>query len=197
LGWLIDTSLWIAVERGALGAADIAAITRQEPVYLSPVNIAEIQFGLDLLPAGARKQKAAAALRRLRRKPQIRITVETAEVFGAIAAKLKKGAARSECPDQRPVAGRASYSAQLQAPRIQPEGLQGHPWTEDDHPAGRLARIIHEFASRERRARARSGQAQRRPTQAYSTVCRGGRREHGQRWRALGARSSEFMNNPG
>jgi predicted nucleic acid-binding protein len=90
VGWLIDTSLWIAVERGALGAADISAITRQEPVYLSPVNIAEIQFGLEMLPAGAKKQRAAATLRRLRRKPQLRITVETAEVFGTIAAKLKK-----------------------------------------------------------------------------------------------------------
>ena len=90
MGWLIDTSLWIAVERGQLGAADIAAITRQEPVYLSPMNVAEIQFGVELLPAGAKKQKAAAALRRLRRKPQLRITVETAEVFGALAAKLKK-----------------------------------------------------------------------------------------------------------
>jgi len=29
-------------------------------------------------------------LRWLRRKPQLRITVETAEVFGTIAAKLKK-----------------------------------------------------------------------------------------------------------
>jgi hypothetical protein len=34
VGWLIDTSLWIAVERGALAAADIHAITRQEPIYL-------------------------------------------------------------------------------------------------------------------------------------------------------------------
>jgi predicted nucleic acid-binding protein len=90
VGWLIDTSLWIAVEHGALGAADIAAITGQEPVYLSPVNVAEIRFGLGLLPAGARKQTAAAALRRLRRKPQLRITLETAEVFGSIAARLKK-----------------------------------------------------------------------------------------------------------
>ena len=90
MGWLIDTSTWIAVERGKLGAADIHAITRQEPVYLSPVNIAEIQFGLELLRGGGLKQKAAAALRRLRRKPQLRITVETAEVFGSLAAKLKK-----------------------------------------------------------------------------------------------------------
>ena len=90
MGWLIDTSTWIAVERGALGAADIQAITRQEPVYLSPVNIAEIQFGVELLQAGPLKQKATAALRRLRRKPQLRITLETAEVFGFLAAKLKK-----------------------------------------------------------------------------------------------------------
>ena len=41
MGWLIDTSLWIAVERGRLAAADIHAITRQDPVYLSPVNVAE------------------------------------------------------------------------------------------------------------------------------------------------------------
>jgi len=91
LGWLIDTSIWIAVERGNLGAADVQAITRQEPVYLSPVNVAEIQFGMELLRSQPQKQRASAALRRLRRKPQLRITVETAEVFGSLAAKLKKG----------------------------------------------------------------------------------------------------------
>ena len=90
MGWLIDTSVWIAVERGTLGAADIHAVTRQEPVYLSPVNIAEMQFGLEMLRAGPLKQKAAAAIRRLRRKPQLRITVETAVVFGSLAARLKK-----------------------------------------------------------------------------------------------------------
>jgi hypothetical protein len=90
VGWLVDTSIWIAVEHGTLGAADIHAITRQEPVYLSPVNIAEMQFGLELLRSGAQKQKAVAALRRLQRKPQLRITVETAAVFGSLAAKLRK-----------------------------------------------------------------------------------------------------------
>lgn len=90
MGWLIDTSVWIAVERGTLGAADIQAVTRQEPVYLSPLNIAELQFGLEMLQPGAVKQRAAAAIRRLRRKPQLRITVETAEVFGSLAAQLRK-----------------------------------------------------------------------------------------------------------
>jgi predicted nucleic acid-binding protein len=90
VGWLIDTSLWIAVERGALAAADIHAITRQEPIYLSPVNLAEIRFGLELLKPGPLKQRAMAMLRRLRRKPQLRITVEIAETFGILAAKLRK-----------------------------------------------------------------------------------------------------------
>ena len=61
MGWLIDISLWIAVERGALGAADIHAITRQEPIFLSPVNIAEIRFGLESLRPGFQKQPAAVA----------------------------------------------------------------------------------------------------------------------------------------
>jgi predicted nucleic acid-binding protein len=90
VGWLIDTGIWIAVERGRLGAADVHAVTRQEPVFLSPVNVAEMQFGMHMLPSGPQKQKAAAALRRLTRKPQLRITVETAEVFGTLAAELKK-----------------------------------------------------------------------------------------------------------
>ena len=62
MGWLIDTSIWIAVERGRLGAADIHAITRQEPVYLSPVNIAEIQFGLEMLRSGTVKTKGGCGL---------------------------------------------------------------------------------------------------------------------------------------
>lgn len=90
MGWLIDTSLWIAVERGALAAADIHAITRQDPVYLSPVNVGEIKFGIELLRPGPQKQRAAAMFRRLRRKPQLRITLETAETFGRLAAQLRK-----------------------------------------------------------------------------------------------------------
>ena len=90
MGWVVDTRLWIAVERGTLSAADIQAITQQEPVYLSPVNVAEIQFGLDLMSSGPQKQRARAMLRRLRRKPQLRITIETAQTFGSLAARLRK-----------------------------------------------------------------------------------------------------------
>ncbi len=40
----MDTCVWIDVERGLLGPADVAAFTGEEPVYLSPVAIAETQI---------------------------------------------------------------------------------------------------------------------------------------------------------
>ena len=90
MGFLIDTNIWIAIERGRLSAADVHAITRQAPIYLSPVNLAEIRFGIDLMADAKQKNKAMAMLRRMRRKPLLRIGAETAEVFGALAARLAK-----------------------------------------------------------------------------------------------------------
>jgi predicted nucleic acid-binding protein len=90
VGFLIDTSLWISIERGALSAADIHAVTRQAPIYLSPVNLAEIRFGIDLMAEGSQKNKAMAILRKMRRKPLLRIGAQTAEVFGALAAQLSR-----------------------------------------------------------------------------------------------------------
>ena len=90
MGFLIDTKLWIAIERGELSAADIHAITRQSPVYLSPVNLAEIRFGIELMTDAKSRQRATATLRRMRRKPLLPITGGTAEVFGILAAKLSQ-----------------------------------------------------------------------------------------------------------
>ncbi|MGV3658582.1 MAG: PIN domain-containing protein [Prosthecobacter sp.] len=87
---MIDTNLWIAIERGKLGAADIHAITKQAPVYLSPVNVAEICFGIELIKDPKQKQRAMTTLHRMRRKPLLRITGQTAEVFGTLAAKLRQ-----------------------------------------------------------------------------------------------------------
>lgn len=90
MGFLIDTNLWIAVERGRLQPAVFHAITQQSPVYLSPVNLAEIQFGIDLMSDNKHKQRALRMLRRMRRKPLLRITGDTGEVFGSLAAQLQK-----------------------------------------------------------------------------------------------------------
>ena len=70
MGFLIDTSLWVAVERGLLAVADIHAITRQEPIYLSPVIIAEIRYGIELMEDAAKRQRAMKPRRSLPFSPQ-------------------------------------------------------------------------------------------------------------------------------
>lgn len=57
---------------------------------MSPVNLAEIRFGIELMTDAKSRQRAMATLRRLRRKPLLRITGDTAEVFGILAATLRK-----------------------------------------------------------------------------------------------------------
>lgn len=78
------------MERGILSPNDIHTITRQAPVYLSPINMAEITFGIGLMTNPKSKQRASAMLRRLRRKPLLRITRETGEIFGKLAAELQR-----------------------------------------------------------------------------------------------------------
>lgn len=88
MGFLIDTGVWVDVERGALAPADVALVTASEPVFISPVTIAELQYGAERASRADIRQKRLAALRRLKRKPLLRIDGETGEVFGSLAAQL-------------------------------------------------------------------------------------------------------------
>jgi predicted nucleic acid-binding protein len=90
MGFLIDTCVWIDVEQGRLAPADVAAITGDEPVYLSPVTLAELKFGAEVAADEATRQKRLAALQRLQRKPLQPIDGQTAEVFGRLAASLRQ-----------------------------------------------------------------------------------------------------------
>jgi hypothetical protein len=55
---LIDTCTWIDVEQGALAPADVAMLTRGEPVFLSPVTIAELRFGAEVAKDLGMRQKS-------------------------------------------------------------------------------------------------------------------------------------------
>jgi predicted nucleic acid-binding protein len=59
-------------------------------VFVSPVTIAELRMGLELMSDPALRLKALAAFRRLKRKPLLRIDLETGEVFGSLAAQLAR-----------------------------------------------------------------------------------------------------------
>lgn len=90
MGFLIDTGIWVDVERGAVAPADVAAITKDQPVYLSPVTLAELKFGAEIASTPQLRHKRLAALQRLQHKPTLRIDADTGIIFGAIASELRR-----------------------------------------------------------------------------------------------------------
>lgn len=89
MGFLIDTCIWVEVERGRLAPGDVASFTGEEPVYLSPVTIAELRFGAEIATSPDLRQKRLAAVERLRQKPVLRIDAATGEIFGSLSAQLR------------------------------------------------------------------------------------------------------------
>jgi tRNA(fMet)-specific endonuclease VapC len=85
---ILDTSIWINVERGRLAPADVADRTGEEPVYLAPPIIAELEYGLHRAREAGQRTRRAAALMRIKRKPCLLIDKDTAEIFGRITAEL-------------------------------------------------------------------------------------------------------------
>jgi predicted nucleic acid-binding protein len=89
MGFLVDTCVWIDVERGALAPADVAALTASEPVFISPVTLAELRFGAEIAQDPGIRQKRLTALRRLARRPLLPIDGITGDIFGSLAAQIK------------------------------------------------------------------------------------------------------------
>jgi predicted nucleic acid-binding protein len=90
MGFLIDTCIWIDVERGTISPADVARFTKEEPVFISPVILAELSFGVEMAKDERIRQKRLAALSRLRKKPFIIIDENTGDIFGHLAASIHK-----------------------------------------------------------------------------------------------------------
>lgn len=89
MGYLIDTCIWVAVERGVISPADVTTVTAKQPVYISPVTVAELKYGAEIATDPDVRQKRLAALRRLQRKPLLRIDEFTGEIFGGLAAQVR------------------------------------------------------------------------------------------------------------
>jgi predicted nucleic acid-binding protein len=89
MGFLVDTCVWIDVERGALAPADVAALTANEPVFISPVTLAELRFGAEIAQDPGIRQRRLSALRRLARKPLFPIDGITGDIFGSLAAQIR------------------------------------------------------------------------------------------------------------
>ena len=58
--------MWIDVERAHWLPADVALFSKAEPVYVSPVTLAELRFGAETaMDATIRQKRLAAACHRL------------------------------------------------------------------------------------------------------------------------------------
>jgi predicted nucleic acid-binding protein len=90
MGFLIDTCIWIDVERGTISPSDVAYFTKEEPVFISPVILAELSFGAEMAKDERIRQKRLAALNLLRKKPFINIDENTGYIFGRLAASIHK-----------------------------------------------------------------------------------------------------------
>jgi len=88
MGVILDTSIWVDVERGRLSPRDVASLTRDEPIYIVPPVIAELEYGVHRASDDGQKTRRASALARIRRKPCLNIDKDSAEIFGRISASL-------------------------------------------------------------------------------------------------------------
>jgi predicted nucleic acid-binding protein len=90
MGFLIDTCIWIDLERGVISPSDIAGYTGEESVHISPVVIAELTFGAEMATKEEIRIRRLAAIERLREKPFVLIDQKTGEIFGKLAANLRR-----------------------------------------------------------------------------------------------------------
>jgi predicted nucleic acid-binding protein len=88
MGVILDTSIWVDVERGRLSPRDVAAVTGDEPVYVVPPVLAELEYGVQRAQTDDQRARRASALARIKRKACIVIDKDTAEVFGRLSAML-------------------------------------------------------------------------------------------------------------
>jgi predicted nucleic acid-binding protein len=88
MGVVLDTCIWVDVERGRLAPGDVAAVTHEEPVFVTPVTIAELKCGIARSRTPAQRTRRAAALARILKKPCLVIDRTTGDLFSEIAAEL-------------------------------------------------------------------------------------------------------------
>jgi predicted nucleic acid-binding protein len=97
MGVIFDTCIWIECMASRLGAADVARACREQPVFLSPVSLGELYFGVEACSDPVLRARRHTQVRKLGSRPVLPVTADTAAAFGALAAALRQ-AGRSPRP---------------------------------------------------------------------------------------------------
>ncbi|MBM4039420.1 MAG: type II toxin-antitoxin system VapC family toxin [Planctomycetes bacterium] len=87
-GMIADTTVWVDIERRLVSRAALATASAGEPVFVAPVTIAELQYGLSRATTEQQRSRRLAALSEVKAMNCLPIGAETGEVFGRLAADL-------------------------------------------------------------------------------------------------------------
>lgn len=87
-GFLVDTGVWVEIERGRLSAADLDSVIGKAAVFASPVSVAELAQGVEYPPEEHVRKRRRASLRRLCERAVLPIDGATGEIFGTLAYRL-------------------------------------------------------------------------------------------------------------
>ena len=127
MGFLVDTCVWIDVERERLRPCRCGGVMASEPVFISPVTLAELRFGADIARDPGVRQRRLVALRRLARRPLLPIDGTTGDIFGSLAAHISAAGRqhRYRVQDLWSASQAIQHNCRLAHP--QPPRLRGHP----------------------------------------------------------------------
>ncbi len=90
MGVIVDTCVWIDVERRALTPGEVAECIGNDVVYLCPQVMAELQYGVERAATPEQRNRRNSALDKIRRKPCLIVDQTTGETFGRLAAQLDR-----------------------------------------------------------------------------------------------------------
>ena len=90
MGVIVDTSIWVSVERGHITPDQVADVTGNDAVYLVPPVVAELEYGVMRAQTEAQRNRRLAAVAKIKRKPSLMIDNETGEIFGRLAEYLDR-----------------------------------------------------------------------------------------------------------
>ena len=88
MGVILDTCIWVDVERGTLAPADVMRVTGDLPVFLTPPVLAELEYGIYRAKTDDQRIRRMSAMTRIRRKPCLTMDRTTAEIYGRLAGML-------------------------------------------------------------------------------------------------------------
>lgn len=88
MGVIVDTSIWVNVERKQISHVDVADAIENDDVYLAPPIIAELEYGVSRAKTAAQRNKRLSAIAKIKKKPCLIIDKYTGELFGVLAAEL-------------------------------------------------------------------------------------------------------------